>query len=287
MSIRLISAIFGVLALLSQPAQAGAWRLVWSDEFSYEGLPDPARWDYEEGFVRNREMQYYTRDRLENARVEDGVLIIEGQKKRFRNPKYRAGSGRWQEQREFASYTAASLVSRGKASWTYGRVEVRARLPQGKGVWPAIWTLGDNHTDIGWPRCGEIDIMEFVGKAPHLVHANVHFAVEGEHRSESGKLDTSEPYADFHVYAMEWFEDRIDFFFDNNRFHSVALDQAGEGAENPFRKPHYLLINLALGGSWGGPIDDTVLPQQYLVDYVRVFQLDVKEDPAYLKSGGR
>lgn len=261
-----------ILAVTCGMGGAQDWRLVWADEFEVDGLPDPAKWDYEEGFVRNRELQYYTRARLENARVENGVMVIEGRRERFRNPRYREGSNRWMEQREYAEYTAASLVTQNRASWQYGRIEVRAKLPRGKGVWPAIWTLGANRSEIGWPRCGEIDIMEFVGKEPNRVHANVHFAVDGEHRSNGGNIEVEEPFGDFHLYALEWDQESMRFYFDQTLYHTFPLDQAGEGEDNPFRKPHYLLINLALGGSWGGEMDDSVLPQQYLIDYVRVYE---------------
>lgn len=253
-------------------ADPAKWKLVWSDEFDYEGLPDAVKWDYEVGFVRNKEEQYYTHARSENARVENGILVIEGRKERFANPAYEPGSGDWRKQNESASYTAASIVTRHKACWRYGRIEIRARLPHGKGIWPAIWTLGANRSKARWPRCGEIDIMEFVGKDPNRVHATVHFAGKGKHRSDGGKLQTSKPYADFHVYAIEWDEQRIDFFFDSTKYHTFLIDKAGAGEDNPFRKPHYLLINLALGGSWGGPIDDDVLPQRYLIDYVRIYE---------------
>ena len=163
------------------------------------------------------------------------------------------------------------MVTKSKASWQYGRIEVRAQLPHGKGVWPAIWTLGTNISQVKWPTCGEIDIMEFVGKATSNIYATVHYGVAGQHRSDGGTLVTAAPWADFHVYACEWDTDHIDFFFDNQKYHTVPVDKAGTGAENPFRKPHYLLINFALGGSWGGPIDDTVLPQKFLIDYVRIY----------------
>jgi beta-glucanase (GH16 family) len=240
---------------------AGKWKLVWSDEFNYKGLPDPTKWDFEEGFVRNGENQYYTRARLENARVEHGHLIIECRKDNFTPSNHPP-----------VEYTSASLTTLNKECWQYGRIEVRAKLPAGRGVWPAIWTLGTNITQVGWPACGEIDIMEFVGKETNNVHGTVHYAVAGQHQSDSSTMETPKPYAGFHTYAVEWTPDRIDFFFDHQKYHTVMTAKAGEPADNPFCKPHFLIINFALGGSWGGPIDDSSLPQQYLIDYVRVYQ---------------
>ncbi len=251
---------------------AADWALIWSDEFDYQGLPDQKKWDYEVGFVRNEEMQYYTRGRLANARVENGFLIIEGRKERYKNPRYKPGSDRWQTQREYAEYTAASLITKHIESWQYGRIEVRAKLPQGKGVWPAIWMLGENHDQVGWPRCGEIDIMEYVGHDPNRVHATTHYSLDGKHASNGGKITTPAPYQAFHVYAIEWNQERIDFYFDDNKYHTFMLNKAGEGEGNPFHQPHYLLINLALGGSWGRQIDDSIFPQKYIIDYVRVFR---------------
>jgi beta-glucanase (GH16 family) len=257
---------------------AAEWQLVWSDEFDYKGLPDSTKWDYEEGFVRNLEMQYYTRAQKKNTRVEKGVLVIEGRKEQILNPKYKAGSDSWIEKREFGYYTSASLITKNKASWTYGRIEVRAKLPHGKGVWPAIWTLGANRAKVPWPASGEIDIMEFVGKDPNRVHATVHCGADGKPRSQGGKFQTEQPWADFHVYAIEWYHDRIDFYFDDHKYFTYSMDDAGKGEDNPFRKPQYLLINLALGGGWAGDIDDSILPQKYLIDYVRVYQLNETEN---------
>ncbi len=238
--------------------RAANWDLVWADEFDSPGLPDKSKWDYEEGFVRNRELQYYTRARLENARVEGGNLVIECRKERFTPPN-----------RAPVEYTSASLITKNRASWQYGRIEVKAKLPQGKGVWPAIWTLG---VKGGWPAGGEIDIMEYVGKEPDNLYATLHYALNGKHQSDGGKLQTPKPADDFHLYAVEWDATKIDFFFDRKKYRSVLLDKAGAGADNPFRKPHYLLLNFALGGSWGGAVDNSILPQKYLVDYVRVYR---------------
>jgi beta-glucanase (GH16 family) len=251
----------GMLLMTQNCVHAEEWKLIWSDEFDYQGLPDKTKWDYEEGFVRNNESQYYTRERLENARVEAGLLVLECRKEHF-TPKKHAP----------VEYTAASLITLNKASWQYGRIEVRAKLPQGKGVWPAIWPLGTNISRVGWPACGEIDIMEFIGKEPGNIYGTLHYAIDGKHQSDGGKIETAKPYDDFHIYALEWHPDRIDVFFDSKKYRTVLIDKAGKGEDNPFRKPHYLLINFALGGSWGGPIDETVLPQKFLIDYVRIYK---------------
>ena len=253
--------LLGLLLLAAANTRAGDWKLVWSDEFNYHGLPDPAKWDYEEGFVRNHEKQYYTRARLENARVEDGMLVLECRKEHYTPPG-----------KAPVDYTAASLITRGKASWQYGRIEVRAKLPRGKGVWPAIWMLGDNHAYAHWPFCGEIDIMEFIGKAPDAIHGTVHFALNGKHQSETGTAPTVKPWEDFHLYGLEWTPQRIDFLYDGKSYKTFQVSHADQGTVNPFRAPQYLLLNFALGGSWGGPVDDAVLPQKFLIDYVRVYQ---------------
>lgn len=248
---------------------AEEWKLVWSDEFNYQGLPDKTKWDYEEGFVRNHESQYYTRARTENARVEHGVLILECRKEHFTPEKHAP-----------VEYTAASVITKNKASWQYGRIEVRAKLPRGKGVWPAIWTLGANIPRAHWPACGEIDIMEFLGRMPDTIHGTVHFASEGKHKSDGGRLKTVKPFDDFHIFAVEWFPDRIEFFFDTVKYHTMEIDKAGRGDKNPFRLPHYLLINFALGGGWGRAIDDSILPQRFVIDYVRVYQRSGGEQAA-------
>ncbi len=238
------------------PAQ---WKLVWSDEFNVAGMPDPAKWDYEEGFVRNRELQYYTRARRENARVEEGTLVIEARKENYKG----------------AKYTSASLITHGKASWTYGRIEVKAKIPTGRGMWPAIWTLGEDRRQTGWPACGELDIMENVGFDPDTIHANVHTKkynhMKGNNKGSRIKADR--PYDAFHVYALEWFPERIDFFFDDKKYFTYENEKSGVDAW-PFDKPQYLILNIAVGGSWGGQkgVDDSIFPQKMLVDYVRIYQ---------------
>ncbi|HRR34199.1 MAG TPA: glycoside hydrolase family 16 protein [Kiritimatiellia bacterium] len=256
-------AVLGVMTIAAQTREG--WTLVWADEFERDGLPDPSKWTYEKGFVRNKEAQYYTVKRAENARVEGGRLIIEGHKEEYTAPDGKR-----------ASYTAASVTTDGTFALTYGRVEVKAKLPRGRGMWPAIWMLGTSIHDIGWPRCGEIDIMEFVGHEPSAVHANVHWfdAAKGKLTSAGGKLHEQNPSDGFHIYAVEWFKDRMDFFYDERLYFSCPLTQAGTDEANPFHKPHYLILNLAIGGSWGGQqgIDDSIFPQRYEIDYVRFYQ---------------
>ena len=241
------------------PATARGWRLVWADEFETPGLPDPSRWTYEEGLVRNQEAQYYTRARRENARVEDGMLVIEARK----------------EQHGQAQYTSASLTTEGRAAWRYGRIEVRAKLPQGRGMWPAIWTLGTNRRQVGWPMTGEIDIMEFVGFDPDTIHANVHTAAFN-HRDKTNrgaKVFVPRPFEGFHVYAMEWTKERIDVSVDGTTYFTFR-NTGGGVREWPFDAAQYLILNVAVGGAWGGQrgIDDSIFPQRFYVDYVRVYQ---------------
>jgi len=251
--------------------------LVWSDEFDKPGAPDPAKWDYETGFVRNAELQYYTRDRRENARVEDGHLVIEARKERMKNPTYDPGrpAGKRGGNREFADYTSASLITLGKAAWTYGRIEVRAKLPSGRGTWPAIWTLGTNMREVHWPACGEIDIMEHVGFDPGVIHANIHTKKYNhiENTNKGDKVTVADPSEKFHVYAIEWDAEHIDFFVDGKKYFTYRNDKSGPDAW-PFDKDQYLILNIAVGGSWGGQkgVDDSIFPQKLTVDYVRVYQ---------------
>jgi beta-glucanase (GH16 family) len=269
-----------LLGITALTAEAGDWKLVWSDEFDRPGLPDPAKWDYETGFIRNNEKQFYTLARKQNARVENGILIIEARKEKYTNPSAgRAASSKRKARARRgpadAEYTAASLTTRGKAAWTYGRMEVRAKLPSGRGTWPAIWTLGTNIGDAGWPACGEIDIMELVGFEPGIVHANIH-TKKYNHAINTGKGDKiSIPDASkaFHIYVMEWDAQKIDFLVDDRNYFTYRNDGTGADAW-PYDKDQFLILNLAIGGDWGGQkgIDDAIFPQRYEIDYVRVYQ---------------
>jgi beta-glucanase (GH16 family) len=264
--------LIAILLLFSTGASAQdrEWKLVWSDEFDKPGLPDSTKWSYETGFLRNHERQYYTRDRVENARVEDGMLIIEARKEKYPI----AGSAESKAAGD-AEYTSASLTTSGKAAWTYGRIEVRAKVPPGRGTWPAIWTLGTNIEKVDWPECGELDIMEHVGFDPGVVHANIHTKKYNHviKTNKGNKIAVADATAQFHVYALEWDSHKIDFFVDDRKYFTFDNDGTGVDAW-PFDKEQYLKLNLAIGGDWGGQkgIDDASFPQRYYIDYVRVYQ---------------
>ncbi|MBT3386204.1 MAG: glycoside hydrolase family 16 protein [Prolixibacteraceae bacterium] len=236
------------------------WELVWEDNFDKSGLPDGNIWRYEEGYIRNDEAQYYTKERVENARVEDGNLIIEAHKDNW----------------EGKEITSASLHTYGNKEILYGKVEVRAKLPTGIGTWPAIWMLGNSiRNGTNWPDCGEIDIMENVGFDPDVVHGNVHTKAYNHvlGTNKGNKVTIEKPYDIFHVYTIEWYENRIEFFMDEIRY--FVFENENSGYETwPFDKPHYLIINLAIGGGWGGQqgIDNNIFPQKYYIDYVKVFK---------------
>jgi beta-glucanase (GH16 family) len=239
------------------PTPAG-WTLVFADEFETQGALDPAKWGYEIGYIRNDEKQSYT-SRSENVRSEGGSLVIEARKEAYQ------GYG----------YTSASINTLGRLELLYGRVEVRAKLPTGNGSWPAIWMLGTNHVQVGWPACGEIDIMENVGFDPLLIHGSVHTAAYNHTigTQKTASVAVAKPWEGFHVYAMEWFAEHIDVSVDGQTYFTFRNEGTGSRAW-PFDKPQYLLINLAIGGAWGGQkgIDDSLFPHRYLVDYVRIYK---------------
>lgn len=269
-------------ASFTAPAQKlKGWKLTWREEFNYKGLPDANKWSYENGHVRNNEQQYYTNARPENVWVQDGVLTITGKKESYPNRDYVKGSTDWRTKDSVAEYTSASINTNQKAEWQYGRIEVKAKLPHGGGIWPAIWMMGIDRENLGWPACGEIDIMEFIGNHPDDIYSTIHFpdaGAPGGHRSSGGKIAATTLLKDFHLYAMEWNEAAMDIYFDDRLVHHFVIDTAGKGANNPFRKPFYLLLNLAMGANWPGPIDDAVLPQKFLVDYIRVYKKQHKKN---------
>lgn len=260
---------------MSSPAQVGApasmerkWTLAWSDEFggpNGSGV-DPSKWVLEVGGGGwgNQELEYYTH-RWQNAHVQDGKLVIQAQRE-----KYKGKDGVTRD------YTSARLKTQGKFSQTYGRFEARMKLPYGQGLWPAFWMLGDNIDSAGWPASGEIDIMENIGKEPSTVHGTIH----GPGYSGSAgitasyTLPTGKRLADdFHIFAAEWEPEAIRFYVDGELYTTRTRANLPRGQRWVFDHPFFLLMNVAVGGSWpGDPDASTVFPQTMLVDYVRVYR---------------
>ena len=263
LSIALASSLFYPCIVVDHPER----NLVWSDEFNYFGSPDSTKWQYDIGDGcpllcgwGNQELQYYTQ-RPENVRVENGMLIIEARKENY----------------ETRHYTSGKLVTRGKADWKYGRIEVRAKLPSGRGTWPAIWMLSSEQRYGGWPASGEIDIMEHVGHEPNHVYGSVHTQaynhVDGTQRT-AGIMEFENLFEKtFHNYTIEWTAEQIQFLMDDIPYMTFDNEHATY-AEWPFDAPFYLILNIAVGGTWGGQqgIDVAIWPQRMEIDYVRVYQ---------------
>jgi hypothetical protein len=235
-------------------------QLVWSDEFDGPGI-DESKWAYEvqrPGWVNN-ELQNYTHRRPENARIENGHLVIEARRDYFQGHEY----------------SSARLKTHRKASWKYGRFEARIQVPSGRGTWPAFWMMPDDFRR-GWPACGEMDILEHVGYEPNVVHATLHAAAYNWQRAEqrTSTRHVAGATTGFHVYRLDWTPDRIEVSVDGSRYFSMTNPQRGDDWW-PFDKNFYLILNLAVGGSWGGArgVDPNVWPQRMLVDWVRVYRL--------------
>lgn len=266
--------VFCHAAVAEQPegkeAPAG-WKLVWAEEFDKDGPPDPERWQHERGFERNHELQWY---QPQNSFCKDGVLVIEARRERMPNPWFKKGSSSWKTQREHADYTSGSIISRREIEFQYGRYEIRARIPVAAGMWPAIWTTGrDGH----WPAGGEIDIMEYYRGMilANFVQADKQGRPDWNASEHAiGKFGGPGWSKEFHVWAMEWSEDRIDLFLDGELLNSHDLTNSFNGNQpgvNPFRAPHRFRLNLAVGGQGGDPAA-AEFPQRYEVDYVRYFR---------------
>jgi beta-glucanase (GH16 family) len=245
------------------------YKLVWADEFNVDGPPDVKNWRPETGFERNEELQWY---QLANARVKDGMLIIEARKEHLPNPGYVEGSHDWRKNRPFIEYTAASIKTEGLQSWQYGRFEMRGRIPVDKGLWPAWWTLGEKGQ---WPSNGEIDMMEYYrGNLLANIACGTATAYKAEWHSTTRPVDSTWA-SKFHVWRMDWDEEAIALFVDDSLLNKVPLSKLvnkdGTGT-NPFKQPHYMLLNLALGGMNGGEIGNTTFPKRFEIDYVRVYQ---------------
>ncbi len=233
--------------------------LVWEDNF--DGNELSSSWVNETGYIANDELQDYQASG--NHEVSDGTLKITA---KLVN-----------EDKVFGSYTSARIKTQGIKEFTYGRVESRMKLPQGVGLWPAFWMLGGNIGTAGWPLCGEIDIMEFVGFEPTTIHVNLHMEDYNHALGNNyGSRETLENTADWHTYGITWTEDYIEFYIDDHTrpFYRVEAISKGDAGSWPFDSPHFLLLNLAVGGSWGGlqGIDNTIFPATMEVDYVRVYQ---------------
>ncbi|MDG5800916.1 glycoside hydrolase family 16 protein [Marinilabiliaceae bacterium ANBcel2] len=252
-----------LISLTGCANQSDSWTLVWSDEFNYEGLPDNTKWSYDtDGNAYgwgNNELQYYTTKRDSNAYVDGEHLYITAH-----NEKYKG-----------FDYTSARLITKEKGDWLYGKIEVKAKMPKGVGVWPAIWMLPTDWEYGGWPSSGEIDIMEFVGYDPDSVHTTVHTEafnhMIGTHKGAATYLPTVSE--EFHKYTIKWCENKIEWFIDDKLV--FTFENSGRGyKEWPYDKRFHLLLNVAVGGDWGGlhGIDDDIFPTSMVVDYVRVYQ---------------
>lgn len=256
--------LYIILISIVSCKQQDSRRLVWSDEFEGTGSPDSTRWNFDLGAGHpegwgNNERQYYTRD-PKNVRIEGGRLIIEAHK----------------DSAHAQPFSSSRLVSKKKGDWLYARVEVKAKLPKGKGTWPAIWMLSSDWKYGGWPASGEIDIMEQVGFDPGVIHGTIHTESYNHLKQTQKEGTTSVPKVDedFHVYAIDWSENKIDFLVDDAVYYTAARDPKDDFKGWPFDQPFHLIMNLAVGGNWGGKegIDANVWPQRMEVDYVRVYE---------------
>ena len=238
------------------------YSLVWADEFSNDGLPDASKWAYDtsrnqQGW-HNHEMQYYSIDSLQNTVVRNGMLVITARKERP------AGAADWGGQ----NYTSARLLTQGKAEWSYGFFEIRARLPCGRGTWPAIWMLG-SHGE--WPAGGELDIMEQVGREPARVFSTVHTTAGSGANGAGAAVQIPDACSAFHNYQVHWTQQQIRFGIDG-KTHFTYVNQGAGDRQWPFDAPQFLILNIAIGGDLGGPVDDSIFPVQMEIDHVRVYQ---------------
>ncbi len=268
----LLVTVVGEVPLFSQTNAKKPYRLIWSDEFNQNGMPDTSKWRFEQGFVRNNEAQWY---QAENAVCRDGYLVITGKKENKPNPNFVAGSHSWKTNQPEINYTSASVVMKKVHAFQYGKVEVRAKIDAQTGLWPAIWTLGISGE---WPSNGEVDIMEYYDDkilANYAIAAKKPFTAIWDTATVKVNTLGGKAWADqFHTWTLEWDEQQMQIFVDNRLLNTIDLDTTFNKSDgkNPFRQPHYLLLNLALGGNRGGSLEKTKLPSEYLIDYVRIYQ---------------
>ncbi len=257
---------------LDKIKKTDGYKLVWADEFNKNGFPDPENWRFEKGFVRNEEQQWYQE---ENAWCEKGFLIIEGRKEVKSNTNYNAGSSDWKKNRENIEYTASSINTSGRHSWMYGRFIMRGRIDISAGLWPAWWTLGVTGR---WPSNGEIDIMEYYKNKLLANIACIGADNKAEWYSKTKSIDSlggKKWAAKFHISRMDWDESSIALYVDDLLMNQVELSRLAnkDGSDiNPFKQPHYMLLNLAIGGMNGGDPGNIRFPKRFEVDYVRVYQ---------------
>jgi beta-glucanase (GH16 family) len=256
-------------AFVPQPAAPGQGQLVWSDEFNQAdgSAPDPQKWTFDLGGKGwgNQELETYT-SRPENVYIHDGMLVIQARKEKFTG---NDGVAR--------DYTSARLKTQGLFSQTYGRIEARIKIPYGQGLWPAFWMLGNDEGKVGWPKCGEIDIMENIGREPSMVHGTVHGPdySGGKGVSAAYSLPRGERFAAaFHTFAVDWRPRQIQFFVDDNLYTTILPTSIPPGASWVYDHPFFIILNVAVGGAWpGNPDATTTFPQTMQVDYVRVYKL--------------
>jgi beta-glucanase (GH16 family) len=247
---------------------SGYAKLSWHDEFDVNGAPSSANWGYETGFVRNNELQWY---QSQNAAVSGGLLTITAKREQVTNPNYNPNGSDWKTTRQYAQYTSTSMTTSGKQSWKFGRFEMCGKIPITKGMWPAWWTLGVSGE---WPANGEIDIMEYYnGK----ILANIAWATStrwSAHWDSSTKAVDATWATQYHLWRMDWDSTKIDLYVDDALMNTGNLSAMlnDTNGQSPFLQNAYMIVNLAIGGDNGGDPSSTTFPQQYLIDYIRVFQ---------------
>jgi beta-glucanase (GH16 family) len=258
---------FVILGSLSEEILAQDYKLVWSDEFNGTAL-DTSKWGYQFGNQHgwgNNEKEYY---RTENAVVKDGFLNIIAKKENYND----------------CEYTSSRILTRGKGDWKYGKFEMRAKMPKGKGIWPAFWMMPTQSVYGGWPVSGEIDIMEYLGHETNIIHGTLHYGDKPPNNKYTGKtytLANGNFCDDFHIFSLTWEENKIEWFVDGELYHSLTeWNTVAAPYPAPFDQQFHIILNLAVGGYWPGmPDESTIFPQEYVIDYVRVYQKaeDVKK----------
>jgi beta-glucanase (GH16 family) len=249
----IITICFTACSSSKKAANGTRMKLVWSDEFNYKGLPDSSKWGYNTGGNGwgNNELQYYTADDTLTAKVENGYLLIITRKQKMEN----------------REYISARLLTKNKFDFKYGRVEVSAKIPSAIGTWPAVWMLGNDIDKVNWPACGEIDIVEHRGMELNKIFGTLHYPGHSGGNGNGNTINISTATTAFHQYAVEWDATSLNFYVDNELYHSVANDN-----NIPFNHNFFILVNMAIGGNFGGKVDPLFSSDKMEIDYIRVFQ---------------